>query len=269
MAIGVLVVEIAAFVASDAPGIPGFSTQTDVAFAAKVDGSTQRYVEMLPSKFRKNRRHDLMIAFHGHGSDRWQFVRDQRDECRAARDVAVKHDMIFISPDYRSKTSWMGPKAESDVVQIIHDLRAKHIIRKVFLVGASMGGASVLTFAVLHPELVDGVCSENGTANHVEYQNFQDAIVESFGGTKQQVPEEYRKRSAELFPEKLTMPIAFTTGGKDAYVPPQSVLRLVEILRCGGRKVLLIHREQGGHSTTYDDAVTAMEFVVREASAKR
>jgi hypothetical protein len=25
--------------------------------------------------------------------------------------------MIFVSPDYRAKTSWMGPKAEADMVQ--------------------------------------------------------------------------------------------------------------------------------------------------------
>ena len=63
------------------------------------------------------------------------------------------------------------------------------------------------------------------------------------------------------------MPIALTTGGKDTIVPPQSVLRLVEKLQQAKRKVLSIHRESGGHSTTYEDTCTAMEFVLREASA--
>ena len=37
--------------------------------------------------------------------------------------------------------------------------------------------ASSLTFAALHPDLIDGVASLNGTANHLEYEQFQDAIA--------------------------------------------------------------------------------------------
>jgi hypothetical protein len=78
--------------------------------------------------FAAGRRGDVLIALHGHGSYRWQFVKEKRDECRAARDVARQHGMLFISPDYRAKTSWMGPAAEADLVQIIGDLKAKHAI---------------------------------------------------------------------------------------------------------------------------------------------
>ena len=46
----------------------------------------------------------------------------------------------------------------------------------------------------------------NGTANHLEYHNFQDAVSEGFGGTKQAIPEEYKRRSAEHWPERYTMP---------------------------------------------------------------
>lgn len=239
----------------------------DIAFTAKADGTEQRYVELLPPGFNAAEPHDVLLAFHGHGSDRWQFVRDARGECRGSRDVAAKAGMIFVSPDYRAKTSWMGPKAEADTLQLIAELKQRHKISRVFLVGGSMGGTAVLTFAALHPELVTGVASLNGTANHVEYDKFQDAIAASFGGTKAQVPEEYRKRSAELWPEKFTMPVAFTTGGKDTLVPPASVLRLAEKLKQAGRKMLLLHRENGGHATDYADTVAALEFVLREAGA--
>ena len=237
----------------------------DIAFTAKADGSEQRYVELLPPGFNAADTHDVLLAFHGHGSDRWQFIRDARGECRGSRDMATRFGMIFVSPDYRAKTSWMGPMGEADTVQIIAELRQRHKVGRVFLVGGSMGGTAVLTFAALHPELVSGVCSLNGTANHLEYDKFQDAIAASFGGTKAQVPEEYRKRSAELWPEKFTMPTAFTTGGQDTAVPPQSVLRLAEKLKQAGRKTLLLHRENGGHATTYEDTCAAVEFVLTEA----
>lgn len=237
----------------------------DVAFKSTLDGTEQRYVELLPDSFEPGMAHDVLIAFHGHGSDRWQFIKDPRGECKGLRDVAETYGLIYVSPDYRAKTSWMGPAAEADVVQIISELKKRHHVNRVFIAGGSMGGTAVLTFAVLHPDLVAGVCSLNGMANLVEYERFQDARTTSFGGSKTEVPDEYKKRSAEFWPEMFTMSVAFTTGGKDDVVPPQSVLRLAEQLKQSKRKVLSIHREGGGHSTTYTDTVAAMEFVLKEA----
>ncbi len=237
-------------------------TVEDVVFRAEIDSHEERYVRILPVDFDPQQPHDLLLALHGHGSDRWQFVKQNRDECRAARDTAAKHQMIFISPDYRAATSWMGPKAEADVVQIIHETKRRYTIRHVIVSGGSMGGAGSLTFAALHPELVDGVVAMNGTANLWEYENFRDAIRASYGGDKQTVPAEYKRRSAELAPERLTMPIACTTGGRDPSVPSESVVRLLDLLQKLGRPVRLIHRPLGGHSTSYDDAVEAYEFVL-------
>lgn len=239
----------------------------DVVFLSKLDGTEQRYVLVLPDGFDSQATFSLLIALHGHGSDRWQFVKDGRDECRAARDVAAKHRMIYVSPDYRAKTSWMGPAAEADVLQILEELRSKYRIDKVVISGGSMGGTAALTFAALHPDKVDGVVSMNGTANLVEYAFFQDAIAASFGGSKQDKPDEYRKRSAELNADKLTMPIAITTGGKDKLVPPDSVLRLAEALKKQNRPVKSIHKPDGGHDTKYAEATEAFEFVLAQVLA--
>lgn len=236
----------------------------DAAFTATLDGTTQRYMERLPENLGAGQEHHVLIALHGHGSDRRQGVSD-RAEFQAAQDAAAKYEMIYISPDYRASTSWMGPKAEADLVQIIGELRQRYKVGKVFLTGASMGGASSLTFAALHPELIAGVCSQNGTVNHLEYQNFQEAIQASFGGTKAEIPAEYKKRSAEYWPEKLTMPIALAVGGRDTSVPPHSVLRLAAILKELKRPVLLNYREEGGHSTSYEDTLAGLEFVFTSA----
>ncbi len=245
------------------------SGPTEVVFLAAVDGTEQRYIEMLPADFDARKQHDVLIALHGHGADRQQYVVESRGECKAARDAAARYEMIFISPDYRATTSWMGPKAEADLIQIIGDLRRKYEIGKVFLTGGSMGGSSVLTFAALHPDLVAGVASQNGTANHVEYQNFQDAIAASFGGTKTERADEYRKRSAEFWPERFTMPVAICAGGKDESVPPQSVLRLAKALQERSARVLLLYREEGGHNTNYEDTMAGLEFVIQQALQTR
>jgi pimeloyl-ACP methyl ester carboxylesterase len=251
--------------AAQEAAIAALGEAEDRSFSAAYDGTTQRYLQLLPAAFDPEAEHHVLIALHGHGADRWQYATEARDECRAARDAAARYGLIFISPDYRAKTSWMGPAAEADTVQIIAELRRVHRVGKVFLVGGSMGGSSVLTFAALHPELIAGVSSQNGTANHLEYTQFQDAIQASFGGSKQQLPEEYKRRSAEYWPERLTMPVAITAGGKDALVPPHSVVRLAGILRELGRPLLLLYREEGGHSSDYADTTAALDFVVCRA----
>ncbi len=234
----------------------------DVAFTARSDGSTQRYVVMLPKEINTTRPVDLLVALHGHGSDRWQFIRSPRDECRALRDTAACYGMIFVSPDYRATTSWMGPQAEADVLQMLDELQSRYPVRHTVVCGGSMGASSALTLAALHPDRVDGVVALNGTANHVEYEGFQDAISRSFGGTKAEVPEEYRRRSAEFSASRLTMPMAATVGGRDRSVPPDSVRRLFGVLKKQGRSVLLIDRPNGGHATDYDDSMTAVCFVM-------
>ncbi|MEQ9408210.1 MAG: alpha/beta fold hydrolase [Fuerstiella sp.] len=239
----------------------------DRTFISEHDGTEQKYVVVMPRGFRADQPVSILMALHGHGSDRWQFVRQSRDECRAVRDVAAEHGMLLVSPDYRAKTSWMGPAAEADVVQILTATKKAFNIRRVILCGGSMGGTAALTFAALHPELIDGVVSLNGTANLVEYERFQDAIAASFGGSKQQVPEEYRKRSAEFFPERFQMPLAAATGGQDDVVPANSVLRLLQQVRRHNSSVLSIHRPETGHRTNYQDTQEALEFVINAIEA--
>lgn len=243
---------------------PSWHGPTDRAFHAQCDGTTQRYVLMLPKGLEANEPVDLVVALHGHGSDRWQFIRHNRGECRGLRDAAARYGMIFVSPDYRAKTSWMGPDAESDVLQILDEMEEQYRVRHTFICGGSMGGTAAMTFAVLHPDRVDGVVALNGTANLVEYTGFQDAISQSFGGTKKEVPDQYKRRSAELHPDRLTMPMAATIGGHDRLVPPDSVRRLFAVLKKLGRPVLLIDRPEGGHSTDYEDTTAAIRFVVEK-----
>ncbi|MDP3849135.1 MAG: alpha/beta fold hydrolase [Luteolibacter sp.] len=240
------------------------SAPQDIVFKAKVDGTEQRYVLMLPAGFDARQTHHLLVALHGHGSDRWQFAKDSRDECRAARDFAAAHEFIYVSPDYRATSSWMGPKAEADMGQILDELGGRFRLGKVIMCGASMGGTSALIFAVQHPEKVQGVVAMNATANLVEFTGFPEAIAASYGGTRKERPDEYRKRSVELWPERLTMPIALTAGGMDEVVPPHSLLRLAKKLQQQKRRTLTLYRPMAGHSTNFQDTLAALEFIFGE-----
>lgn len=241
----------------------GAGEPRDVSFVAAWDQSEQRYVLVLPEEFDAARPCDLLLCLHGHGSDRWQFIRDERGETRASRDAATQHGWMLVAPDYRAPASWMGPAAEADLAQIIVDLRKQYAIRRVILAGGSMGATGALTFTALHPDLVDGVVAFNGHANHVEYEGFQDAIRTAFGGAKDAVPAEYRKRSAEFCPERFTMPVALTAGGKDTVVPPDSAVRLAKAIQKHNPAVHLDLDSARGHDTDYAAALAAYTFVAQ------
>ena len=58
------------------------------------------------------------------------------------------------------------------------------------------------------------------------------------------------------------------TGGRDRSVPPDSILRMAFILQQMGPEPLLIHRADGGHSTTYEDAEKTLKHVIEVALKK-
>jgi len=233
-----------------------------VSFKAVADGTTQYYVEMLPKDYTPGETLHLMVALHGSGGDGWEYFKHPDPQCRATRDLAAKHRLILVGPDYRGP-SWMGPKADEDVAQIIRDVKDRYKVGKVFVVGASMGGSAALTFTVLYPELVDGVVSQCGFANLAAPSPHLAAMVKSFGGTPEQKPDEFKKRSAELQPDKFTMPIAIWTGGQDTSVPPQSAMRLAKVLKSKNpERVLHLHNERSGHKPTYEETVKVYEFVL-------
>lgn len=63
--------------------------------------------------------------------------------------AAVSRGMLYVSPDYRAKTSWMGPKAESDLLDLLAQVRRERGITRFFFCGASMGGSSAEPFALI------------------------------------------------------------------------------------------------------------------------
>lgn len=244
------------------------SNWQDVSFTAKCDATEQKYAMLLPQGFDPSKDHDLLVMFHGMYGDRWQLHQlSHHGPSQAMLEVAQENDLIVVTPDYRLD-EWMGPRGEADSLQIIEEIKGKYGIRKVFISGGSMGGSAVLTLAVLHPNLFDGVLSFNGTANYLEYPNYQDYIQKGFGGTKSEIPLEYKNRSAEYWPERFVMPVGIVVGNDDGAVPPHSCRRLADVLKKLSRDVLFIGRDNIGHGATYEDARAVFEFVLGKSKEK-
>ena len=259
-----LLVAVASIALAFAGG--AFAAPVERSFKASCDGSEQKYMVIVPEGQKTFA--GALVALHGHGSDRRQFAEDGRGECKAARDAAASRNLIFVSPDYRAKCSWMGPKAESDVLDLIEVLRGEYGVSTFYFCGGSMGGTSALTFAVRHPHLVAGVVALNPLADHLQYDRFQDAIAASFGGDKKSAYDEYYRRSAINYPERFTMPVSITVGGADKTVPSDSARLLAQ--KIAFRRPDLIYFDEvaeRGHKTDYDASKKAFDEMFSRAAA--
>jgi DNA helicase HerA-like ATPase len=115
--------------------------------------------------------------------------------------------------------------------------------------------------------MIDGIAAMNCKANMTDPTPYAAEIATAYGGTPDQVPDEYYKRSAEFFPDSFLVPLGMALSGKDDIVPPASSLRLAQSLRDRGKRVLVVYEPDLGHLTNYADARTILSFAFDSAAA--
>ena len=204
----------------------------------------------------------ICINLYGHYSDHRQgmdvtlfdgFYLHQRVECLA-------RNWLYVCPWYDGN-SWMGPIAESGIVDLIALLKEPRPGLPVYLVGGSMGGSSALVFGVRRPDLVDGIvvrCPAGDIESYHAYaaasddptlQNIADAIRIHYTADGHALGEELRARSALRNVERLTMPVHICHGASDEVIPVEATRALVARLRKLGRPVEYIEIPGGGHDS--------------------
>ncbi|MHB9132983.1 MAG: alpha/beta hydrolase family protein [Armatimonadota bacterium] len=224
-------------------------------FTAQVDGSRQTYLLLMPPQIETAE--TLVVCFHGHGSHQEQFLTPVIYDDRLGELVRFSQarNLLYAALEYRGN-SWMGPLAEADTRQVIAELREEFQPKRVVLVGGSMGGTSVLIYAALHPEGIDGVVSLcPATDTEAFYHEaltgplpeLSHAIQASYGGTPEEVPEEYHRRSSRRHADRLTMPLMISHGDADALIPVSHSRALVKRLTDIGAPVQYTEIPGGDH----------------------
>ena len=80
-----------------------------------------------------------------------------------------------------------------------------------------------------------------------EYDMHQDCI-ELIGGTPEELPEEYKKRSAVCWAEKIIPPVLICQGTADWRVIPEQAYKMDRALTAAGKEHKLIVYEGADHS---------------------
>lgn len=184
-------------------------------YTSKVDGLTDWY--MLHDAGVSS---DCVVYLHGHGSHGDQLF--TRADIKWFGETLAEKKFSILSPNLRDN-SWMGPAAAADLYDLIRSCKAEYQWRRIFIVSGSMGGTGALIFAVLHPEMVDGICMLGAASDVKRYRDFclnngtmpvHKAIYEAITAN---YPDEaaYAKHSACGNAEKLTMPLVYYHGIDD------------------------------------------------------
>lgn len=177
----------------------------------------------------------------------------------ALRDEVVARSGVYLAPEYRGN-SWMSAPAEADLASLLVELKLANSSSSVILAGTSMGGTAALIFASHHADIIDGVIALCPVTDMKKLYRAMErnedlmsrhllrSIVAAYGGTPEQNPAEYTRRSSVRQAARLKMPIVIRHGDADRIVPISHSISLVEKLRMQGTRVRMDVIHGGDHT---------------------
>jgi pimeloyl-ACP methyl ester carboxylesterase len=156
--------------------------------------------------------------------------------------VLLRENLSLLTPNLRG-TTYMCPATVADTAALLDAVQERFLPGARFiLLGGSGGASSAQIFALRCPERVAGLIALGACdlldrlefARRSELPVMQDlarAIITSYGGPPEEVPEAYRAHSILAHPERLDLPFLLASGECDALIPIAKVRRVAEALR--------------------------------------
>jgi dipeptidyl aminopeptidase/acylaminoacyl peptidase len=140
---------------------------------------------------------------------------------------------------------------------------------KLYMFGASRGGLE--TYCTLKEEYLAGKDRISaavigfGVSDLIKLYQFRDqgmkdTLIKYIGGTPEQLPEEYEKRSAVCWPELINTPLLICHGKTDERAPVEQAETMYDLLKEQNKDVELILHEKG-HGFTKEVFRYAFEWM--------
>ena len=177
---------------------------------------------------------------------------------------------VMIASNYRETTPGtgvdeFGGKDVNDVVFWMDIIPKLEFIEKdsVYMIGESRGGMQTC-LALLNDDnnVIKAAACISGIYDVADIYNsrtdMQEMLVRRIGGTPEQCPEEYQKRSAINFVEQIKTPLIIVHSTGDEKVPYAQAQEFVEALETNGKTVEFITREDNYHSITSSDEIVSI-----------
>ncbi len=140
---------------------------------------------------------------------------------------------------------------------------------KLYMLGASRGGLQ--TYCTLKEEYLAGRdrisaaviafgVSDLEKLYYFRDQGMKDILSKYVGGSPEQVPEEYQKRSAVCWPELINTPLLISHGKTDERAPIEQAETMYDLLKKEGKEVEVMIYEEG-HGFTRESILYAFDWL--------
>jgi acetyl esterase/lipase len=224
-------------------------------FRSHVDGTQDEFGLIEPPAGADASDLTLVVYLHGMGSSYVEPFFVPPRETVADAVTRTHPSTVFLSPSYRREASWGNDAAVADITQNIRQVSQQFPIKRIVVMGTSMGGCVALAYAESAPadvkEKITGVVSVESAGDLVElYQTsghpgLAMAMISAFGGSPEQVPQVYKKKSflGNLACLPKGVRIAVVSAREDEIVPPRLQQDIVKALERHHVPVKLIEVE--------------------------
>lgn len=226
-------------------------------YISKVDSFQDRYLIEYPASMSS----DLIVFYlHGGLSHAEQGFCDEYQWCfKKLGDEVIRRGGVYVSPEYRGD-SWMNEATETDMKALITSLKERFEASKVIITGGSMGGTSALILASHHNDIINGVialcpATDMSALYHdlraregLIFKHLTNEVAVAYGGTPEEVPQEYYYRSSIKHTECLKMPVVICHGDADRIVPVSHSRAIVDALKTQKSPVLYDEITGGDHN---------------------
>ncbi len=183
--------------------------------------------------------------------------------------IAMQFDAIVFISQYRETREGTGKDEFGgddlhDVIKLLDFIDLCSFADKdhIVMIGESRG--SIMTFEIIRmDERVKAAIVTGSVPDLVAVYNQRDdamkgVLVYRVGGTPEEVPAEYTKRSAIQWVEEINIPLLIFHTVDDTRAPIGPVDEFVWLLESLGKEVTYVRREVGGHG--WSDEEMILEF---------
>jgi poly(3-hydroxybutyrate) depolymerase len=205
------------------------AAQTEYEYTIETSlGDTETFWLQIPAGYTQSEPCPLLVGWHQLGGDHWEMKNaTEFDEIANTRGwIAVSHQGV-------SATHWNNHPTQAHVVDVIRWIQERYAIDplRIYMVGASMGGAAGMVFANNHLDpagpMIAAAASMSGIQDcerRFHEQGTNSSMIAAFGGTPDEVPYEYHRNSAIYFADSTAsmhvnarhLPLWLTFGHGDS-----------------------------------------------------
>lgn len=200
--------------------------EKEVTFTSAFDGSTQTAALFVPSAYDGKTSRPLLVDAHFWGGNRYTA------KFQGYYEICERLNWLVVCPELHGhrtsgQTSLAALEAQHDIIDSIDLVLRDYAVdrTRIYLAGRSMGGMMAAMMAGKYPDRFAAICMGQGVTDLVrwyrEVEMFREGVEQECGGTPEQMPFEYARRSAIKYVSNIQyVPLIIWHGTNDGFVPP-------------------------------------------------